>query len=165
MIVSCCNRRGMSTFIRCPFRRRRSSSSCCTRNFRDTSDSISELRSCVNTQDGPVYESVRRPLCPQRGLLPAPQNQSLRAARNLLNRRKPPPSGLSLGRTVSHYVPLSRTDPFPDGSLVLGAPAKVVRPLTADERAQLKSSTDHYAHNAAYCLRHKINLSAPLGTS
>jgi len=54
---------------------------------------------------------------------------------------------------------------IPDGSLVLGAPAKVARPLTAEERAQLKASADHYAHNAAYCLRHKINLSAPLGTS
>src|SRR6266704_5121038 len=54
---------------------------------------------------------------------------------------------------------------IPDGSLVLGAPAKVVRPLTAEERAQLKGSADHYAHNAAYCLRHKINLPAPLGTS
>ena len=54
---------------------------------------------------------------------------------------------------------------IPDGSLVLGAPAKVVRPLTPQERAQLKESADHYALNAAYCLRHKINLSAPLGTS
>jgi carbonic anhydrase/acetyltransferase-like protein (isoleucine patch superfamily) len=54
---------------------------------------------------------------------------------------------------------------IPDGSLVLGAPAKVARPLTADERAQLKASADHYALNAAYCLRHKINLSAPFATS
>src|SRR5260221_1089823 len=53
---------------------------------------------------------------------------------------------------------------IPDGSLVLGAPGKVARPLTAEERAQLKAPADHYAHNAAYCLRHKINLSAPLGT-
>ena len=127
MIVSCCSRRGMSAFIRCPFRRRRSSSSCCTCNFRDTSDTITELPSCVNTQDWPVYgpgratvdrratrpiESVRRPLCPQRDLLSAPQDQHLRAARNFLIRRKPPPSGLSLGRTVSKYVPLSRTDPY-----------------------------------------------------
>jgi len=54
---------------------------------------------------------------------------------------------------------------IPDGSLVLGAPAKVARPLTAGERAQLKASADRYALNAAYCLRHKINLAAPLGTS
>ncbi len=54
---------------------------------------------------------------------------------------------------------------IPDGSLVLGAPAKVARPLTAEERAQLKASADHYAQNAAYCLRHKIHLAAPLGTS
>ncbi len=54
---------------------------------------------------------------------------------------------------------------IPDGSLVLGEPAKVARPLTAEERAQLKASADHYAFNAAYCLRHKIHLSAPLGTS
>jgi gamma-carbonic anhydrase len=48
-----------------------------------------------------------------------------------------------------------------DGSLVLGAPAKVVRALTAEERAKLKESAERYAENAAYCLKHEINVTAP----
>lgn len=49
----------------------------------------------------------------------------------------------------------------PDGSLVLGAPAKVVRQLTSEERASLRESAEHYALNAAYCLKHEINVSSP----
>ena len=45
---------------------------------------------------------------------------------------------------------------IPDGSLVLGAPAKVVRPLTEEERKGLKLSAEKYSANAAYCLRHGI---------
>ena len=51
---------------------------------------------------------------------------------------------------------------IPDGSLALGAPAKVVRPLTAEERRHLRVSAEKYARNAAYCLRHQINVSGPL---
>jgi gamma-carbonic anhydrase len=51
---------------------------------------------------------------------------------------------------------------IPAGSLVLGAPAKVVRPLTAKERGGLKYWADKYEANAAYCLRHSINRGAPL---
>ena len=51
---------------------------------------------------------------------------------------------------------------IPDGSLVLGAPAKVVRPLTGQERSQLKKSALKYVANAAFCLRHEINVSSPL---
>lgn len=47
---------------------------------------------------------------------------------------------------------------IPPGSLVLGAPAKVVRPLTAKERAGLKWWAEKYVDNAAYCLKHKINV-------
>ena len=36
---------------------------------------------------------------------------------------------------------------FPDRSLILGAPAKVVRTLTDEEVARLQNSADHYAHN------------------
>ncbi len=50
----------------------------------------------------------------------------------------------------------------PDGSLVLGAPAKVVRPLTRQERSRLKKSALKYVANAAFCLRHRINVSGPL---
>ena len=43
----------------------------------------------------------------------------------------------------------------PPGSLVLGAPAKVVRALTRKERAGLKWWAEKYVANAAYCLKHK----------
>jgi gamma-carbonic anhydrase len=47
---------------------------------------------------------------------------------------------------------------IPPGSLVLGAPAKVVRPLTKKERAGLKWWAQKYVANAVYCLKHKINV-------
>lgn len=51
---------------------------------------------------------------------------------------------------------------IPAGSLVLGAPAKVVRALTPEERAGLKQSAEKYAANAAYCLEHQIHVGGPL---
>ncbi len=53
---------------------------------------------------------------------------------------------------------------IPDGSLVLGAPAKVVRALSQKERSELKYWAEKYVHNAAYCLEHGINVGAPLPT-
>jgi carbonic anhydrase/acetyltransferase-like protein (isoleucine patch superfamily) len=53
---------------------------------------------------------------------------------------------------------------IPPGSLVLGAPAKIVRALTATERADLRGWADKYVHYTAYCLRHGINVSKPLPT-
>jgi len=53
---------------------------------------------------------------------------------------------------------------IPPGSLVLGAPAKVVRPLTEAERAKLKLNAEHYVDNGAYCLKHRINVGHPLRT-
>jgi carbonic anhydrase/acetyltransferase-like protein (isoleucine patch superfamily) len=50
----------------------------------------------------------------------------------------------------------------PPNSLVLGAPAKVVRKLTKKERARLKWLAEHYVDNGAYCLKHKINVGGPL---
>jgi gamma-carbonic anhydrase len=50
----------------------------------------------------------------------------------------------------------------PDGSLVLGAPAKIVRALTAEERSGLKIWAEKYVVNAAYCLEHRIAVGAPL---
>lgn len=50
----------------------------------------------------------------------------------------------------------------PPGSLVLGAPAKVVRRLTPKERASLKYWATKYVANGAYCLKHSINVGAPL---
>jgi carbonic anhydrase/acetyltransferase-like protein (isoleucine patch superfamily) len=51
---------------------------------------------------------------------------------------------------------------IPPGSMVLGSPAKVVRPLTPEERAGLKYWAEKYAANAAYHLQHKINVGKPL---
>jgi carbonic anhydrase/acetyltransferase-like protein (isoleucine patch superfamily) len=38
---------------------------------------------------------------------------------------------------------------FPDNSLIVGSPARVVRTLTDDQVARLKASAAHYVHNAA----------------
>jgi carbonic anhydrase/acetyltransferase-like protein (isoleucine patch superfamily) len=53
---------------------------------------------------------------------------------------------------------------IPPGSLVLGAPAKVVRKLTKAERADLKGWAQKYVDNGAYCLKHGINVGGPLQT-
>jgi carbonic anhydrase/acetyltransferase-like protein (isoleucine patch superfamily) len=37
---------------------------------------------------------------------------------------------------------------FPDGSLIVGSPARLVRPLTPDEIAGLKRGAEHYIENA-----------------
>jgi len=52
----------------------------------------------------------------------------------------------------------------PPGSLVLGAPAKVVRPLTKKERAKLKWWAEKYVDNGAYCFKHKITVGGPMPT-
>ena len=53
---------------------------------------------------------------------------------------------------------------IPPGSLVLGAPAKVVRKLTPEERAGLKHWATKYVVNGAYCLKHDLNVGGPLPT-
>lgn len=47
----------------------------------------------------------------------------------------------------------------PAGSMVMGAPAKVVRALTREERAGLKVWAQKYVDNSAYCLKNKSRLS------
>ena len=54
---------------------------------------------------------------------------------------------------------------IPAGSLVLGSPARVVRPLSVAEQKELKISAENYAENAAYCLKHEIGVSGPLSCS
>lgn len=44
----------------------------------------------------------------------------------------------------------------PPGSMAMGSPARVVRPLTAEERTGIKSWAEKYVANAAYCLAHGI---------
>jgi gamma-carbonic anhydrase len=51
---------------------------------------------------------------------------------------------------------------IPEGTLVHGSPAKVVRALTRKERARLKHWARKYVANAAYCLEHGINVGAPV---
>jgi carbonic anhydrase/acetyltransferase-like protein (isoleucine patch superfamily) len=51
---------------------------------------------------------------------------------------------------------------IPPGSLVLGAPAKVVRQLSPKERAGLKWWAEKYVDNGAYCLKHGIGIGGPL---
>ena len=52
----------------------------------------------------------------------------------------------------------------PAGSMVLGSPAKVVRPLKSAERESLRGWAEKYVHNAAYCLEHQLNVGRPLRT-
>lgn len=45
---------------------------------------------------------------------------------------------------------------IPDGSLVLGSPARVIRSLGPEERAKLKHSAEKYAEIAQFCLQEKV---------
>ncbi len=56
---------------------------------------------------------------------------------------------------------VTRNMEIPDGSLVLGMPAKVVRPLTAAERENLKPTAEKYSRIAAYCLENKLKFVPP----
>ncbi len=51
---------------------------------------------------------------------------------------------------------------IPPGSMVLGSPGKVIRVLNSADRALLRGWADKYVANAAYCLKHGINIGAPL---
>ena len=51
---------------------------------------------------------------------------------------------------------------IPPGSLVLGAPAKVVRKLTPKERSGLKWWAQKYVDNGAYCIKNGIGVGSPL---
>jgi len=52
--------------------------------------------------------------------------------------------------------------PIPDGSLVLGSPAKVARPLTEQEKEKLKLSAEKYSETPPTALRHGINVATAL---
>lgn len=47
---------------------------------------------------------------------------------------------------------------IPDGSMVLGSPAKVVRSLSDEERGSLKAWAMKYVGNSEYCLKHGIRV-------
>jgi carbonic anhydrase/acetyltransferase-like protein (isoleucine patch superfamily) len=50
---------------------------------------------------------------------------------------------------VGAHALLTENKSFPAGSLIIGAPARVVRELTADEIASIAEAADHYVDNAA----------------
>jgi carbonic anhydrase/acetyltransferase-like protein (isoleucine patch superfamily) len=53
---------------------------------------------------------------------------------------------------------------IPPGSMVLGSPGKVVRTLAQVDRDLLRNWAQKYVENAAYCLKHNINVGAPMAT-
>jgi carbonic anhydrase/acetyltransferase-like protein (isoleucine patch superfamily) len=53
---------------------------------------------------------------------------------------------------------------IPPGSLVLGAPARVVRKLSPEERAGLKWWAEKYVDNGAYCLKYGIGMGGPMAS-
>ncbi len=52
---------------------------------------------------------------------------------------------------------------IPPGSLVMGAPAKVVRELKPEERAKLKYWAEKYVANAAFYRKHNLGVGAAVG--
>ena len=59
-------------------------------------------------------------------------------------------NGARIGRNCligAHALVTERTE-IPDGSLVLGSPAKVVRPVSEGQLQVLRGSGPHYVHNA-----------------
>ncbi len=65
-------------------------------------------------------------------------------------------NGATIGKNclVGAHSLITEGKTFPDGSLILGAPAKVVRNLTDDEIASLAESANHYVENATRFRNH-----------
>ena len=59
-------------------------------------------------------------------------------------------NGASVGRNsiVGANALITQGNSFPDGSLILGMPAKLVRELSAEEIAANRESANHYVRNA-----------------
>jgi carbonic anhydrase/acetyltransferase-like protein (isoleucine patch superfamily) len=59
-------------------------------------------------------------------------------------------NGTRIGRhcLVAAGAVVTEGKEFPDGSLIMGAPARVVRPLTPEQIDGLKESAQHYVDNA-----------------
>jgi carbonic anhydrase/acetyltransferase-like protein (isoleucine patch superfamily) len=59
-------------------------------------------------------------------------------------------NGARIGRNclVGARALVTEGKEFPDGSMILGSPAKLVRPLTDDEIAGLRRSAQSYVANA-----------------
>ena len=59
-------------------------------------------------------------------------------------------NGATIGKNclVGAHSLVTEGKSFPDGSLIIGAPAKAVRQLADEEIAQIGASADHYVKNA-----------------
>lgn len=59
-------------------------------------------------------------------------------------------NGATIGSNciVGAHALITENKTFPDGSLILGSPARVVRELTAEEKAHVRASADAYVDNA-----------------
>src|SRR5437899_5220654 len=66
------------------------------------------------------------------------------------------------GSLIGANALVTQKTEIPAGSLVLGSPAKVVRTVTDKEREQLRISAEKYAENAAFCLKHGIQIGIQL---
>ena len=69
---------------------------------------------------------------------------------------------LANNRVIGAKALVTQGTKIPPGSMVLGAPGKVVRALTPEERAGLRWWAQKYVDNGAYCLKHGINVGAPM---
>ena len=60
-------------------------------------------------------------------------------------------NGASVGENciVGAHALITENKSFPPGSLIIGAPAKVARPLSDEEIASIGASAEHYVQNAA----------------
>ncbi len=50
---------------------------------------------------------------------------------------------------VGAHALITENKTFPPGSLIIGAPARVARQLSADEIASIGAAAEHYVDNAA----------------
>ena len=72
-------------------------------------------------------------------------------------------NGAKIGRNciVGAGAVVTEGKEFPDGSLIVGAPARVVRELSEDQVARLKLAADHYVHNAQRHRRDVVRIDDP----
>ena len=68
-------------------------------------------------------------------------------------------NGATIGKNclVGAHSLITEGKSFPDGSLIIGSPARVLRELTDEEIAGMRKSAEHYVENAA---RHRAGLTA-----
>jgi len=79
--------------------------------------------------------------------LPIPDNGNIQGiAANRTERQK---THIGNNCVVGAHALVTENKSFPEGSLIIGAPAKVARQLSDEEIAAVRWSADHYVKNAA----------------